>query len=154
MDFQRDSYTAMLLTLPLSSNREEYAHPLSAREFFQLVATARAAGFAGVSALSGMDIVDLMTALSIPEEDALRLYILLNRSVTLNYALEGLLAKGIQVITCYSPEYPASLRQRLKDGAPPILYAAGRLECLAQPAVGVLGIRGVRTDADMRLGLD
>lgn len=57
-----------------------------------------------------------------------------------------------QVLVPPDPEYPAALRS-IPD-PPPILFAAGRLELLRQPAVAIIGSRShTRYGADLAAGL-
>ena len=46
-----DAYAAMLLTMALSPNKEEYARPLSTQEFRRFEAAARASRFRGIGKL-------------------------------------------------------------------------------------------------------
>ena len=49
----------------------------------------------------------------ISEEEAYRIYTLLNRSVQLSYTVENHLRQGIEVVTCYDDEYPQRLKRRI-----------------------------------------
>lgn len=144
----------MLLTMALSPDREEYAHPYSAREYHQLEARLREAGGLSPNDLMGMDITRLMSVLGVTEEQALRLYTLLSRGVAMNYAIENQLMKGIGVITQYDAEYPRRLSRTLGEAAPPLIYAAGDRSLLGRPAVAVLGLSGIRTTPALREGID
>jgi len=50
---------------------------------------------------------------------------------------------GIYVLTVGSDEYPQRLSETLGRDAPPVLFARGNLDILAQPAVGMSGSRHV-----------
>ena len=145
-----DAYAAMLLTMALSPNKEEYARPLNAQEFRRVEAAARASRYHGVGGLLDVDISGLMIYLGIPEEEAYRVFTLLHRSVQLSYALEGYATEGIDVLTRYDAEYPRRLAAKLKDAAPPFLYRCGTDAVLNHPAIAILGISGVRTTPEAR----
>ena len=59
------------------------------------------------------------------------------------FELERLDGSGIRVLTPFDEEYPQAWLERLSGKAPPVLYAAGALELLNQPGVGVVGSRDV-----------
>lgn len=59
------------------------------------------------------------------------------------FELERLDGSGIRVLTPFDEEYPQAWLERLSGEAPPVLYAAGALELLNQPGVGVVGSRDV-----------
>ncbi|MBR1821114.1 MAG: DNA-processing protein DprA [Clostridia bacterium] len=145
-----DAYAAMLLTMALSPNKEEYARPLSTAEFRRFEAAARESQFHGVGKLLDMDISGLMIYLGLTEEEAYRAFTLMHRGVQLSYALEGFAVEGIEVITQYDPEYPERLRRKLADAAPPAFYRCGNAALLSAPAVGITGISGVRTTPEAR----
>ena len=145
-----DAYAAMLLTMALSPNREEYARPLGTGEFRRFEAAARASQFRSIGALLDMDISGLMIYLNLAESEAYRAYTLLHRGVQLTYALEGFAARGIDVVTQYDADYPRRLTEKLGDAAPPFLYRAGNPAALDGPAIAIIGISGVRTSPEAR----
>ena len=153
MDSARDGLATMLLTMALSPDREEYARPLGTQEFAHLTRRVQEAGLEGVGQLPGLEISRLMELLEIPEEEAYRLYTLMNRSVQLNYALENLLIRGIEVVTIYSEGYPKRVSERLGPARPPFCYMSGNSSLADAPAVAVMGIRGVRTTPELRDGI-
>jgi DNA processing protein len=56
-------------------------------------------------------------------------------------AFDAVEAAGFSVITMFDPVYPASVRARLGDKLPPILYIKGARGLLTQPGVAVSGSR-------------
>ena len=150
MEHTDNAYAAMLLTMALSPNREEYARPLSTPEFRRVEALARSSGYGGIGALLDVDISGLVMLLGLGEEEAYRVYTLLHRDVQLTYALGGFMADGIEVVTQYDAEYPRRLTEALKEAAPPFLYRAGNAALPDQPAIAVVGISGVRTSPEAR----
>lgn len=145
-----DAYAAMLLTMALSPNREEYARPFTTQEFRRFEAAARASSYRSIGALLEMDISGLMIYLGLTEAESYRAYTLLHRGVQLSYALEGFEAQGIDVVTQYDPDYPRRLRDKLGDAAPPFLYRCGDAGVLNKPAIAILGVSGVRTTPEAR----
>ena len=125
MGHNDNAYAAMLLTMALSPNREEYARPLGVQEFRRLEASVRETNYRSIGALLDMDISGLMMNLGLSEEESYRAYTLLHRDVQLTYALEGFMAEGIDVVTQYDGEYPRRLGEELRDSAPPFLYRCG-----------------------------
>ena len=149
-----DAYAAMLLTMALSPNREEYARPMGVQEFRRLESIVRGSKYRSIGALLDMDISGLMMNLGLSEEESYRAYTLLHREVQLTYALEGFMADGIEVVTQYDADYPRRLEEALKDSAPPFLYRGGNAELLSRPAIAVIGISGVRTTPEARRQLE
>ena len=149
-----DAYAAMLLTMALAPNKEESVRPCSVQEFRQIEAKARDSQFRRVGRLMGVDISGLMIHLGLSEEEAYRLYLLLNRSVQLSYALDGFAREGIEVVTLYDEEYPERLRRKLTDASPPFLYRCGEAALLNRPAVAVMGISGVKTTQEVRKAVE
>ena len=111
MNFTDDGYAAMLLTMALSPNREEYARPYSTQEFRAIEAGVRASRYGDLGRLLNADVSGLMMYLNMTEQEALRAYTLLHRTVQLSYALEKLQREGVEVVTCRDGDYPARLRQ-------------------------------------------
>jgi len=150
MDHTENAYAAMLLTMALSPDREEYARPLSTPEFRRVEALARSSGFGSIGALLDVDISGLVMLLGLTEEEAYRVYTLLHRDVQLTYALGGFMEDGIEVVTQYDAEYPRRLTRVLKASAPPFLYRCGNDALPDKPAIAVMGISGVRTTPEAR----
>ena len=150
MEHTENAYAAMLLTMALSPNREEYARPLSTPEFRRVEALARGSGFGSIGALLDVDISGLVMLLGLTDEEAYRVYTLLHRDVQLTYALGGFMEAGIGVVTQYDDGYPRRLTQTLNDAAPPFLYRCGNGALPGQPAIAVVGISGVRTTPEAR----
>ena len=154
MNFNDDGYAAMLLTMALSPDREEYARPYSTQEFWRIEAAVRKSELRRLSRLLNLDISGLMIYLKMSEEEGYRAYTLLHRNVQLSYALENMERQGIEAVTCYDADYPPRLRRKLGEDAPPFFYRCGSAELLDKPAVAVVGIQGVRTDDRVREALD
>ena len=154
MNYSSDAFVTMLLTMALSPNREEYARPYATQELRRLEARMHAAGMYHLGDLLNVDIGGLMLKLDISEEEAYRVYTLLNRSVQLSYSMENHLKHGIEVVTCCDPDYPERLRRRMGEAAPAMFYRCGSEALLSRPMLGIVGISGVKTSAEARAGLE
>ena len=152
--YNDDAFATMLLTVPLSADRAEYARPLSTPEYSRMLARVKSSAAARLGALLHVDISGLMMLLGVGEEEAYRLYTLLHRGVQLTYALEGFLQKGVRIITCFDDDYPPHFRARMGAAAPPALFFAGERALLDRPAVAVLGVSGVKTTPEMRQSIE
>lgn len=150
MNYSSDAFVTMLLSMALSPNREEYARPLSTQEMKRLEERVRRSSLYHIGRLTNMDIGALMQSLDISEEEAYRIFTLLNRSVQLSYTIENYMKQGIDVVTCYNDEYPRQLSRRMNDCAPPVFYRCGNEALLSKPMLAIVGISGVKTTPDVR----
>lgn len=150
MNYTEDAFVTMLLTMALSPNREEYARPFGTGELNRLEEKVRASGLYHIGRLLNTDIGGLMLKLDISEEEAYRIFTLLNRSVQLSYTVENYLKQGIEVVTCYNDEYPQRLKRRMGGAAPAVFYRCGNPELLARPMLAIVGISGVKTSPEVR----
>ena len=144
MQHNDNAFTAMLLTLPLTADKEELVRPLASCEFIQLARRVEAAGLGTVGSLIGMDISAVMAKLDMPEQEAYRICMLLSRTMPLSYAMERFYEQNIEILTTMDEEYPVRLTERLGTDAPTAMYVSGNLALLKQPMVALLGISGVK----------
>jgi predicted Rossmann fold nucleotide-binding protein DprA/Smf involved in DNA uptake len=133
-----DSLATLLLTNHLL---EREVQPLGPKAFWSLV---EAAG--NPSSLLGRSQIDLATDLG-DEQLAARLTALLEASTQLAFALERSESQGFRALTPFDDGYPTRLRERLREQAPPILFAAGPIELLSRDAIGIVGSRNVSRQA-------
>lgn len=154
MNYCDDAFATMLLTMALSPNREEYARPFSVQEFKRLEEAVRTSSIHQMGKLLNVDIGGLMMYLDISEEEAYRVFTLLNRSVQLTYALEGFVKDGIEVVTIYDEAYPRRISRKMRQAAPPFFYRCGDREMLNKPAIAIMGISGVKTTNEVREGIE
>lgn len=115
--------------------------PLSAKEYWPLSRAVELPDLLGKSAQ------DIAAETSIANELADRVARLLERGAALALALEQFEHGGVWTITAASDTYPAPLRSRLGDAAPPLLHGVGSADLLSTPGVGVVGSRDVDADA-------
>jgi len=154
MYYSDDAFAAMLLTMALSPNREEYARPYSVQEFRRLEESVRTSSLHNLGKLLNMDIGGLMMYLGISEEEAYRIFTLLNRSVQLTYGLEGFMKDNIEAVTVYDDDYPRRITRKMKHAAPPFFYRCGSKDKLDVPAIAIMGISGVKTTNEVRDGIE
>ena len=150
MNYNDDGYAAMLLTMALSPDREEYARPFSFREYHRLEMCVRDSRYRRMGALLKADISGLMLYLDLSEAEALRAFTLLQRTVQLSYALEGFGREGIDVVTCCDADYPDRLRLKLRESAPAFFYRCGEASLIERSAIAITGISGIRTEKAQR----
>ena len=153
MQHNDDAFTAMLLTLSLTADKEELVRPLTSAEFEQLVSRVEAAGLGKIGSLIGMDISAVMAKLDMPEQEAYRICMLLSRTMPLSYAMENFYDKNIEILTRMDEEYPQRLAERLGADAPIAMYVSGNLDLLKQPMIALLGISGVKMTAAAEKGV-
>ena len=154
MNYSTDSYAAMLLCLALSPNREEYAHPLTTSEYRDVCRRTKASSARHIGDLIGVDISGIMQLLGVTEEEAYRIYTLMSRSVQLSYTMEGFAMRGIKIITEFDEGYPLRLKKRAGEDAPPVMYVYGDAETLNAPSIGILGMSGIKTSAEVRASIE
>ena len=150
LQYTDDSLAAMLLTVPLSPDREEYAKPFSTSEFRALEARVKASRFGSLRNLIEVDVSGVMIYLEITEPEAMRIYTLLNRQVQLMYLLETFDLQGIEAVSCYDDAYPRRVLRKLDRNAPVFYYRSGNPALAESKAVAILGVRGVRTSNAVR----
>lgn len=148
-----DAFTAMLLTLPLTADREELVRPLSSLEFSALTERMSAKGAGRIGELIGLDVSGIMRLLDLSEADAYRLCMLLSRTMPLSYAMERFYEQNLELLTLYDAPYPERLLSRLGSEAPAAMYACGELSLLNAPLVGIFGIAGVKMNKTVEANL-
>ena len=154
MNFSDDAFVTMLLSVALSPNREEYARPLSTQELRRLEDRVRESRLHRLGRLMNVDISGLMVQLDISEEEAYRIYTLLNRGVQLSYALENYQRQGIELVTRCDDNYPQRPRRRMAATVPPVFYCCGNAALLHKPMLAIVGISGVKTSPEVREAIE
>ncbi len=123
--------------------------PLSAPEYWRLRETCpRPSTLLGQSEEQLVNRYGLVTGL------ASRIVVLLDRVRVMAFELERLEHSGIRTLTPFDSCYPRHLVDRLRSKAPGTVHAAGALELLNQPGIGVVGSRDVSPEgADVARGV-
>ncbi|MCE2529733.1 MAG: DNA-protecting protein DprA [Acidimicrobiia bacterium] len=114
--------------------------PLTASQFWRLVDQSGDPGD-----LLGRTEGDLVGS-GLAEDMATRVVGLLSRATALAFELDRLDQSGVVTLTPFDEGYPQGLHGRLGSKRPAILHAAGALELLDQPGVGVVGSRNVSAE--------
>ena len=155
-----DSLATVLLVSRLGSLG---VRPLKASEFWSLlkrlgVGTPWTLGSAGVAeapggeseepaeglrTLVGKSEDQLVHDCGLPESLAGRVERLTHRAMSLAFEFERLEQSGIKTITVFDEDYPQQWLDRLRAKAPPMLHAAGSVDLLDSPGLGVVGSRDV-----------
>ncbi len=143
-----DAFTTMLLTVPITPDKEELARPLSPEEFARLDAMALATRPGSLGALIDIDMSGLMLRYGVREADAYRICLLLSRNLPLSFLLERMGASDIDLVTLYDGAYPGRIRAALGEKAPPTLFLRGRPELFRQNAIAILGAVPPRGEAE------
>src|SRR3546814_391456 len=112
--------------------------PLKPRAFWALATRTSSLG-ALLGKTASQSEAELGLEASLSEQVAGRLGV----SSQLGPSLEELAERGISAVTGVDESYPSRLRDRLHDGAPPVLYVAGDAALLAEPMLGIVGSRNV-----------
>ena len=143
MGLTADAQAMVLLCSHLGLATGAAPDPLTLREWNPLARQLRNTPLARPGALLGLTAAQIQQALALSEEYAARLACLLERGGALAIEIERLEGLGIWVCTRADAGYPAPLRQRLGESAPPVLFGAGEPALPGQPGVAVVGSRSV-----------
>lgn len=124
--------------------------PLSPGRWARLARALAAAG-ATPADLLGRDSGDLAALLTgvaaTPETTLETIARLTARATILALEVERLASRGIWLVSIAEDAYPARLRDRLADSAPPILYGAGTVELLDAGGIAIVGARDADSEA-------
>lgn len=121
--------------------RDELARPLSSTEYLRL------AKFLMMHDCRPADLMNAdlgkLAGTGFAED---RLRALLGRGMAMALALERWSSSGIRVLGRGDPDYPASLRRRLRSSAPHLLFVCGPSELLDAEALCIVGSRDATRD--------
>jgi DNA processing protein len=120
--------------------------PLGPRDWARVARALTAAG-ATPADLLGREVDDLAALLGGAPGAAETIARLAARATTLALEVERLASRGIWLVSAADAAYPARLRERLGDSAPPILHGAGAVELLDAGGVAIVGARDADADA-------
>ena len=146
----------MLLTATLGRSDWSGAKPLSIREWARFAAWLKDHGLEPASLLK-CDLPSVLSGWADGSITVARLEELLGRGGALGLALERWQRAGLWVMTRSDPEYPRRLKERLRQGSPPVLYGCGDRTLLDRRGIAVVGSRDA-SEGDLafaeRLGSD
>lgn len=150
-----DSFATILLASRLCA---EGIRPLKASEFWSLLAHIADAATSGPpqaaedraercgegpGILLGQSVEELVWSFGLVEDLALCISGLSERATAVAFELERLEQSGMSTVTVFDEHYPRQWLDRLGAKAPPLIHAAGALELLDVPGLGVVGSRDV-----------
>lgn len=133
-----DSLVTILLVSRIGSKGMQ---PLSAPEYWKLRETCPRP-----SALLGQTEDQLVHEHGLYRGLASRIVVLLDRIRAMAFELERLEHSGIRTLTPFDTHYPSHLVDRLRSKAPGTVHAAGAIELIDRPGIGVVGSRDVSTE--------
>ncbi len=131
-----DSLATILLVSRLCADG---VRPLKAAEFWSLMERTSS----GPGVFLNLDLDQLTRDYDLDEESAVRVSELVGRATALAFELERLEQSGIKSVTAFDEHYPREWLLRLGTKAPPLMHAAGAIELLDSPGLGVVGSRDV-----------
>jgi predicted Rossmann fold nucleotide-binding protein DprA/Smf involved in DNA uptake len=130
-----DSIASLLLTTRLG---DAVPAPLSPSRYWRLLDSVPEP-----AVLLGLAADDLARRAGLSHDDLLQVERLLAGTTNLAFALERLERQGFVPLTAFDEGYPARLRERLADQAPPVLFAVGDRALLSTDGIGIVGSRSV-----------
>ena len=158
MPLDSQAQVIMLLTVAFGKTASAEAKPLSNREWGKFAAWLREHELQPSLLLEGNLGETLADWQGVDNAIPLaRLDRLLGRGGALGMSLEKWQRAGLWVVTRSDQDYPARLKQRLKEQSPPVLFGCGNRRLLSQGGVAVVGSRNAaEADLDVarRLGAE
>ena len=113
--------------------------PLKASEFWNLLERVSS----GPGVFLNLSRGQLISDYDLSEDLAGRVSELVGRATAIAFELERLEQSGIKSLTAFDEHYPREWLVRLGPKAPPLMHAAGAVELLDSPGLGVVGSRDV-----------
>lgn len=151
MQLDSQAQAIMLLTVAFQKTVPGVAKPLSNREWGRFAAWLREHRLEPSFLLEGCLEEVLADWQGVDNAVPLaRLAELLGRGGALGMSLEKWQRAGLWVMTRSDPDYPARLKQRLKDNSPPVLFGCGNRRLLSQGGVAAVGSRNA-AQADLHV---
>ena len=138
-EYLSDDGQAMLLlcsslALPPTAAADTNLSPLKLGEWNQLERKIRESPLKNPAALQGRSADELTKTLALPSDEAERITRLLEFAGQLSVELGNLFERGLWAVTRVDELFPPHLRDTLKDKAPAVLFGAGDIRLLQQPA--------------------
>ena len=143
MDLTPDAQAILLLCSHLGISDELGVKSLTLREWNLLARRMLDSSLRKPGHLLGLSAAGLKAELSLPDLEAERIAMLLERGAGLAIELDRLESLGIGVLTRADEDYPSRLRDRLKNASPAVLFLAGERALIGQPGLAVVGSRNV-----------
>lgn len=143
MNLSLDSQALLLLCSHLGLPPNSQPEPLTLRDWNPLARKIQGSSLKRPGALLDLSTADLQTTLALRADEAERVTALLERTGLLAIELERLESLGIWAVTRADDAYPARLKARLKEAAPPVLFGAGDRSLAGLPGLAIVGSRDV-----------
>jgi len=143
--FSNNAYVTILLCSHLL--KDETIKPFSIVEWNDLANRIMNSKIKEPEGLLNMSQQEITNELSLHQENAERIFLLLSRGANFAFALEELSRKGIGIITRSDKEYPSKFKSLLKRNAPPLLYYCGDISLINSNGIAIVGSRNVDDDA-------
>ena len=136
---------SLATTLLVSRLCAEGVQPLWPSEFWRLLDHIGASGRqqADPGRLLRQSANQLVRDQGLPHDLGERIAELMDRATAVVFELDRLGQSGIRTVTAFDEHYPKLWLDRLGAKAPPLVHAAGALELLHAPGLGVVGSRDV-----------
>ncbi|HVM09169.1 MAG TPA: DNA-processing protein DprA [Acidimicrobiales bacterium] len=135
MPRSESSLVAVLLTQRLVDGSAE---PLKATEYWRVLAQVE-----HLKELLGLSVDQLVREVGLDDDLAERVAARLDQATQVAFSVDDLEQSGIRVVASVDDDYPDVLMERLRTGAPPLLYVAGDPRLLSAGGLGVVGSRDV-----------
>jgi predicted Rossmann fold nucleotide-binding protein DprA/Smf involved in DNA uptake len=141
-----DTEVVLLLCGRFGGERQEAYAPLSPREYGDLAKWLNGRGLRP-SDLMGEGASEHLASVHDAKLERRRIEFLLGRGTAMALAMERWSRGGLWVVSRGDPAFPKRMRQRLKHGAPPLLYGAGDKSILETGGLAIVGSRDASESA-------
>lgn len=135
-----DTQVLLLLTARFSRQNTGDTTPLTPLEWGRLAVRLREIGVRP-SAFFKKDAASILEDWRDNKITPERIHRLLDRAVAMGIALDKWLRSGLWVMTCYDPDYPSKLIDRLPESYPPVIFGCGNRGLLSLGGIAVVGSR-------------
>lgn len=142
-----DTLAILLLTTKFAMKNNDIS-PFSKLEWNEFVKKLIHSDIKKPSNLFSTSIEDMAQSLHIEESSALRIKGLLSRSGSATFKVNELKGIGIHIISKVDSTYPSTLKKKLKNDSPSILFYAGNIELLDYKMLGIVGTKTVDASSE------
>lgn len=140
-----NKHAVILATVPLPGDESRAAKPLEATEWGRFAGWLKLRELTPECLLSA-SLKSLLRDWSDETVTVERLECLFDRRDTLSRALEGWKDAGIWILARTDLDYPPSIRRRLKESSPPLLFGLGNKYLLKYESLAVVGSCDARAE--------
>ncbi|MBQ3668592.1 MAG: DNA-processing protein DprA [Clostridia bacterium] len=154
MSYSDEAFAMMLLTMPMSPMGDGGVAPLSAEELGALAGRFDPTDQSKLSKLLRMDTFEMQRQAGIDGELAYRVFALSRRDALLYKLIDDCAERNTLIVTPFESEYPKSISAKLGKYQSPVLFMSGNPALLEGGYIGITGISGIKTQPELRRGLD